>query len=218
MASFGPAGGPVRLPLLGEYGSNAQVVKVAQLIIAAGDSGDSFSNATSTVAGNQHAYSGGRNGLATAASDSNTLVNFFGDSNPSDTVDTDAPLDLVDFGNLGDAGSGAGVVVKELMVVVETAFTANVEFQIGDTEDIDFFFQDTMGVVTSTSWGSSVAFIGSTSGDYQARISGGKYYTGAEGDSDEIALIDPGSEATDWLAGRLGVYLTYFIADNIVYG
>ena len=216
MASFGPAQGPVRLPLLGEYGGNARSVKVAQIILAAGDSGDSVTHTTSTVAGNQHAYNGGNAGQATAASDSNTFVNFFVDTSMTDTVDTDGPLDLVDFGNAGDAGSGAGVVVKDLMCVVETAFTAGVEFVIGDTDDVDMWFMDTLGVVTSTNQGSSVSWIGSTAGDNQGRIMGGKYYTGAEGDSDEIAIGSDASQA-DIAAGRLAVYITYFIADNLVY-
>ena len=216
MASFGPAQGPVRLPLLGEYGANARTVKVAQVVLAAGDSGDTFTHTTSTVAGFTHAYSGGRNGQATAASDSNTFVNFFVDTAISDTVDTNGPLDLVDFGNAGDAGSGAGVVVKDIMGVVETAFTAGVEFVVGDTDDVDMWFQDTLGVVVSTNQGSTVSFIGSTAGDMQGRLSGGKYFTGAEGDSDEIVIGSLASMA-DIAAGRMAFYIVYFVADNLVY-
>lgn len=218
MASFGPNAGPLRLPLIGEYGSNNPAVKVAQIIIAAGDSGDSVTHTTSTTAGNQHAYAGGNTGLATAASDSNTLVNFFTDTAQSDTVDTNGPLDLVDFSGLGGGTVvGHGVVIKDLFVAVETAFTASVLMEIGDTADDDGWWASTHAPITSTSAGAALAPQWDTAADFAFRTVGGKYFSGQEADSEEVAMGSQGSQP-DIAAGRLSIWINYFNADNLVYG
>ena len=213
MASYGPAQGPVRLPLLGEYGSNARTVKVAQVIVAAGDSGDATVFTTSTGTSDafaDHFVVGGRDGQAAAASDSNTFVNFFTDTQQADAVDTDGPLDLVVFD--GDGGSGSGVVVKDVFLAVETAFTAAVTLIVGDTDDANGWFDDTFGVITSTSQGITTYPTNlDTAGDLAFRLLGGKYYASSSG---ELVWASAGA---DIAAGRMGIWIEYFIADNLVY-
>jgi hypothetical protein len=153
-------------------------MKVAQSIVAAGDT----------------------TGAAAAASDSNTFVNFFTDTQ-------EAALEIFNV-------EGPGIWIADVMPIVVTAFTASVTMTIGDTDLVDGWAHNSIILPTTTDQG----YQASDSADFVDpslfRDNGGhgKYYPTSSG---TVELVTAGADVA---AGRLAVYAEYFVADNAIYG
>jgi len=179
MAVNGPAGGTVRLPALGEYDvGSARAMKVAQCIVAAGSTA----------------------GAAAAASDSNTFVNHFTDTQ-------EAALALFNV-------EGPGIWVADVLSVVVTAFTASVTMTLGDTDLVDGWGHSEIILPTTTDQGYQASDSADQVDPSLFRDNGGKgKYMAAS--SAAVELVTAGA---DIAAGRLAVYAEYFVADNAIYG
>ena len=167
-------GDSVSIPQLGEYDLSPRSVKVAECILAVGDTA----------------------GTPAASSD----------------YDADILCDTLICELFHVAGSSdlrRGVFVMRVVPFVVTAFTAAIEGGIGDTDDVNGWFDDTL----ITSWSSTSAvvsnlYVGGTDDVGVFSFFGGKHFPTSSGHIEmTFATADP-------VKGRMAIYAQYFIADR----
>ena len=174
----------IRIPSLGSYDLNPRGIKIAQVIVAAGDdTGNTARVAVDT----------------TPAATSDTDADIF--------VDTQETVGIFNLEADSDKPE-QGIWVTSVLPVGITAFTASVIMNIGDTDDANGWVDSAIFLVTSTNVGLSSGTTDDTSDDFLYNFFGGKFYATSSG---QVDLLITGADPA---AGRLAVYASYFLTDK----